>query len=305
MGGHPHDHAHDHDHGHHHHHGHDHPHDHGHDHAAPHAHGEEALESLLTIFICGAFGVVAVLMGYRTVVLGQPGMLSLAIAEPFHKWVLVGGAVLLLMTLVRAVALWRATAPAAHHDHGPDCDHGGCAHGHAHDPDHVHGGIFWRAVVLLFPIVLFVLGLPNKGYSDEYVETRLGQTKAVDEAALGTVQAKEGGAVLDFAEMNTAAFDPDKRESLSGRMATIKGQFKQLGDRQFTLVRLKMTCCAADSIPLKARIVTDSSLGALGLRNMQWVEVTGRLQFVQVPGKDEYEPLLRATLRDVKPSTPE
>jgi hypothetical protein len=57
-----------------------------------------------------------------------------------------------------------AAAPHGHvhHHHDHDHDHGH-AHGHDHDHGHDHSWAPWRYVVLLIPIMLFLLGLPNRG----------------------------------------------------------------------------------------------------------------------------------------------
>src|SRR5206468_1909012 len=62
-------------------------------------------------------------------------------------------------------------APAHEHHHGPADDHAHDHHGHAHhhhheadhdEADHDHGWAPWRYVVILVPIILFLLGLPNR-----------------------------------------------------------------------------------------------------------------------------------------------
>src|SRR5207253_525104 len=110
------------------------------------------------------------------------------------------GLALLVMVLMRAAVLWISvgrkaqTVPATHghsHDHGHEHhhhhhghDHGhehhhhehgeGCEHHHEHDHDlthalapsadngHSHDSAPWRYVVMLIPVLLFLLGLPNK-----------------------------------------------------------------------------------------------------------------------------------------------
>jgi hypothetical protein len=307
--------AHTHDH-HGHDHGHTHTHDHDHGHHHPHGHthsaGEYYLEQLLTIGICGAFAVVAVMM-YNS------NKLGLILVPKFHPWVLWGGVALFVLTLVRIVALWRATAPAHdHHDHphehSPDCQHDHSHdhnHGHEHHPthpegvhahDHSHGGIFWRVVVLMFPIALFLMGLPNEGFSKEKQLELLGKDAALGE--MGAVAAKGGAIIpLTFADLSAAALDPDSRAGYEGHTVQVKGQLRKLSDKECTLYHLKMTCCAADMIPLKARIVTEDSLGAIA--DTEWREVTGVLQFVQLAGKEQYIPVIRTKLANIKPTSPE
>ncbi|MBX3397575.1 MAG: hypothetical protein KF873_02445 [Gemmataceae bacterium] len=298
-----------------------HAHSHGHGHHHHHDHGDENLENLFTVGICGAFGTVAVALAVPAINNpdpNNPSILTIILSKDFHLFVLIAGIALLVLTLVRAIALWREAAEHArlhhshqhHHDdpnhvHDENCghdhqhDHGhshGHGHAHGHDHDHSHGGVYWRAVVLLFPIVLFIWGQPNKGFSDEWINERLGTASEIGERK--ALAAKEGGRKFSFDELNAFANNAEKRESEEGKTATVKGQFKKIGDREATLFRLKMTCCAADTIPLKARIITDSSLGTI--QNNAWVEVTGQLQFVQLPGSSEYLPLIVAETKNIK-----
>lgn len=274
-------------------HGHEH-HAHGQGHGHDHGAGDYYLEQLLTLFMCGAFGLVAVLMN-------QYRMLNLILAPEFHNWVLAGGIVLLVFTAVRAVALWQSAGKQVnhdhdhdHHEHGPDCDHGhhhhdhSNANGHAHDDGHSHGNIFWRLVVLAFPLMLFLLGLPNEGFSKEWVERRLGKDSAIEVA---DVEAKGGSTVpMEFHTLNEIATDPDKRAANEGRTVRVKGQLRKVTDRQFTLFRLKMNCCAADTIPLKAVIKTSF---ATTFNDHEWVTAEGVLQFVESADKRSHIPVIR------------
>jgi uncharacterized repeat protein (TIGR03943 family) len=283
-----------------------HTHSHGHHHH--HHHGDENLEQLFTVGICGAFGTVAVALAVPALNAtdpNNPSILTIILSKDFHLFVLIAGIALLALTFLRAVALWREAAEHAklHHSHDPNhvhdenCGHDhGHGHSHGHDHDHSHGGVYWRAVVLLFPIVLFIWGQPNKGFSDEWINERLGTASEIGERK--AVAAKAGGRSFSFDELNAFANNAEKRASEEGKQATVKGQFRKIGDREATLFRLKMTCCAADTIPLKARIIADSSLSFIA--NNQWVEVTGQLQFVQVPGSSEFLPLIVAETKNIK-----
>ena len=307
-----------------------HAHDHGHDHGDHHhGHGvsEYFLEQLLTIFVCGGFGTVAILMN-------RLGMLNGLLAVEFHPWVAAGGVGLLVFTAIRAIAVWSEAGkqshahdhahghahghvhgPDCHHDHahdhahghdrghvhGPDCNHAhdhehkhktAPVHAHGHDHDHEHGSIFWRLVVLAFPLLLFMLGLPNKDFIQNYKDHRLGTDDAI--GGVVEVQSKGGDVVgFDFAQLAAATIDPEKRENLQGMTATIKGQFKPIDDKVFTLFKMKMTCCAADMIPLKAQIVP--TFTPYGFKPYDWVQVTGTLQFVEDPKKKQFIPVIRVT----------
>lgn len=280
---------------------HDH-HDHAHGHDHHHDHGDEYLEQLFTIGICGAFGAVAVGLAVPALTSSDPSSTSILktiLSPDFHAFVLVAGVVLLAMTLIRVIALWQESGAHAHHEHGPDCNHAHADCGHDHGPDghhdHNHGGVYWRAVVLLFPIVLFIWGQPNQGFSTAWLDVH---TAGGELGSVKTIAAKAGGRKFSFDELNAFANNADKRESEEGKTATVKGQIRKIGDREATLYRLKMTCCAADTIPLKARIVTENSLG--GIADHAWVEVTGQLQFVPMTGTSEYMPVLKTDPSKIK-----
>ncbi|MCZ2344453.1 MAG: hypothetical protein LC104_22055 [Bacteroidales bacterium] len=319
------DHPHGHSHGHAHHHGHGHGHSHEHGHG--HDDSEFYLEQLLTITICGGFGIVGVLMY-------QFGMLNELLAPEFHRWVALGGAVLLVLTAIRAISLWSTATPSGNrehqhaphdqnHVHGPDCDHDhdhdhdqnhvhgpDCdhdhdhSHTHAHDHshthdhahghthahgDHEHGNIFWRIVVLAFPLVLFFLGLPNESFIRNFKLHKLGGDTHLGD--IGDVQATGSTIPMDFNQLALVAMDPGKRTYLTGNATSIVGQFKPVADREFTLFKMKMTCCAADEIPLKARIIAD--FVPSNVKPFDWIKVTGIMQFAEIPGKNEFLPVLR------------
>ncbi len=292
-------------------------HDHSHDHDA----GEYFIEQLFTILVCGGLGVVAVRM-YQT------GMLGNVLAPGFHLPVLIGGIAVIVLVAVRAVSVWREAGEARGHAHGPDCDHDhdhkpghDHDHGHTHGPDcdHAHDHVpaptgasdggeddghthdlswaFARLLILAFPIALYTLGLPNAGFSNDHVKQMLGREESVGE--VGTVAAK-AGTVTRFDDLNNAAYDPGLRAALEGQTAVLEGKFRRLGDKEFTLFRLKMTCCAADTVPLKVRIVAPRSLS--DIEDFGWVRVTGRVQFVKVPNKEQYVPVI--TLADNADVTP-
>jgi hypothetical protein len=269
-----------------------------------HAGSDYYLEQLLSVAVCGAFSATAVAMYAR-------GMLKHMLAPEFHVWVLGGGIALAAITLLRVVALWRASRPEDHsgHNHAPGeaCNHDTHVHGpgcgHDHSDGHEHGSVFWRVVVMLFPVALFVMGLPNEGFSPERVAKMLGNDTALDAAE---VAAKEGGVQqYGFSDMANAALDAETRESMTGRTVRVRGQMKRIGDKALTLFYLKMTCCAADQVPLKAQITTKESLVNLPLKDLEWVEVVGVLQFAPLPGtQNQYIPIIRSSVPQITKTAP-
>jgi hypothetical protein len=280
-----------------------------HDH---HHHGESLrdyfVEQLLTIFVVGLFGAVAILL-YTT------DRLQYVLAPQFRLPVLIGGIAVVGLTVVRAVAVWREAGEAQKHSHdhdhahshdhvhGPDCDHGhdhhhDHAHDHHHDHDHSaedHGHshdlawVFARMMVLFFPVALYFMGVPNSGFSQDRINKMLGNDQSLGDVSLADV-ARKDGTVLSFNDLNDAAMNEDKRRIFEGQTALLEGRFRRLGDKEFSLIRLKMTCCAADTIPLKVRIITPYALS--GFNDLEWVSVKGQIQFIPLPD-GRYIPVIK------------
>src|SRR5207237_2692403 len=111
--------------------------------AMGHAHAEDQqtyyLDQLCTLGICGALGVIMVLMRTYEV-------LPLILHAKFHDAVVWGGYALLGMVAIRGVALWISTGKSAtalphdhNHDHAHDHEHSSHDHDRPHcDSDHSH-----------------------------------------------------------------------------------------------------------------------------------------------------------------------
>jgi hypothetical protein len=259
---------------------HTHTHDHEHDHGAYYT------EQLCTIGICGALGGIAVMLCMR------PKILNLLIVERFHPFLLAGGIALVVLVLIRAAAVWfEAGRRHTHEHHAHDHDHGSAAghshehgescchdhdHGHAHDHDHAWSP--WRYVVLLLPVVLYFLNLPNEGFAF------VGKKPLAAEVDMGggEVGHKKPDFQMGFLELERASYTPESRDVQQGKTVRLQGQYVPgSNDKTFGLVRYKMNCCAADAIPLSALILLDPEATEKlpqGLSG-KWVEVTGQLQF--------------------------
>lgn len=282
-----------------------------------HHHGESLhdyfTEQLVTILVCGLFGFTAIQL-YRT------GMLQYVLAPQFHLPVFVGGVAVILLVAIRAVSVWREAGQAHGHDHGHDHDHHhhehthghehgpGCDHDHNHDHGHQHqhqhgdddhghshdlAWVFARMLVLAFPIALFFLGIPSSGFSNERLAKLVGNDQSIGNEALSDIANKGMALDLRFSDLNDAAYDEAKRESLEGKSAQLEGMFRRISDREFTLFRMKMTCCAADTVPLKVRILTDFALSKVD--DMDWVQVKGQIRFIKPPGSSQYITVLKVT----------
>lgn len=107
---------------------------HAHDHHHDHDPGSYFVEQICTIGICGAIGGIAIMLYVR-------GILDLMMIPVYHIPVVIGGALLLAVVVLRAIAVWREAGTLKHahtHVHGEECDHGH-GHGEACDHDHGHG----------------------------------------------------------------------------------------------------------------------------------------------------------------------
>lgn len=314
-------------------------------------------EQLLTILVCGGLGYVGVQM-YRN------DMLQHILAPQFHLPVLIGSGVVLLMVVLRAATVWREAGELqpvtemgcqVNHVHSASCAHplpglpGASPDDNVTETDgHTHdmSWVFARMLVLVFPIALFLMGIPNSGFSKEMQERMLGKESALnidpeqlksfalDPAAKevpGSRQTEPDGTVtriidapngfkirefvpqsgtpryvvvpsagteMRFNDLADAALNPQTRAAYTGQTAILEGRFRRLSDKEFTLYRLKMTCCGADAVMLKVRIIATQSVDR---PDGEWVRVKGVIQFVK-DREGRYSPVL--SLPDLTDITP-
>lgn len=261
----------------------DHDHDHtqgGHGHDHQHDHGSASrdyyLGQLLTILICGAYGVVAILM-YRA------DMLKHILVPDFWRPIAIAGGVVFGLAVIRGIAVWiEAGKPFAHGD---------CGHDHAPGDDHSHGSgmVYLQVIVLAFPLLLFIWGLPNDRISLERINGMLSQATEVG----GFSAVSENGATeTSFEALNGATNDSGMRSLLEGKRTILSGKVRKLGEKQFTLYHLKMNCCAADMVPLEATIVADFAINSID-DHVEY-RVSGVIQFVEQKGK--FKPVIRVAI---------
>src|SRR5438552_3208076 len=293
-----------------------HSHEHSHGHA--HDHSTYYMEQLYTIGVCGTLGLVATLLYFQRNADNQR-MLDFILARKFHPAVLACGIAILLLTALRGVFLWFSVARRADHhhghDHGESCSHPldhdhehdepdaiDCHHdhgdesGHHHDHGHEHRWNPWRYIVLCLPIMLFFLGLPNEGFRS---------IKATEIEESDRTVADKGRVSLSFKELDSSAYSEAKRDYFEGKTGTLTGQFAPgKSPTTFGLVRLKITCCSADAIPLNVVILSPESVTEV--KPMSWVQVTGQIQYRKRKDREEYVPVLKLRSRqDIVPTAPD
>lgn len=275
------------------------------------AHGHAAdknyyLDQICALITCAALGIVCVLMY-------SAGKLSLILVPRFHPWVLGGGVCLLVIATIRGATLWRHAGKIqlecdhdhshdepAHHEHGEHCDHhpektADCGH------DHGHAWMPVKYAFLMLPIALYLLELPNAAFSAEWAN------RQADQSALegpGHSVGNKGVMVLGFRELSDAANQQSTREYFEGHTVKLRGMFVKLGTpKEFTLMRLKMNCCAADVVPMQVRILSDDKVGDFA--RTDWVEVEGQVEFRKVAGKEKYYAVLTTSSDRVKKTEPD
>ena len=77
------------------------------------------------------------------------------------------------------------------------------------------------------------------------------------------------GNEMRFNDLTEAASTRTSGNRYGGQTAIMEGRFKRLGDKEFTLFRMKMTCCGADTVPLKVRILAPQAVN--GFNDFDWV----------------------------------
>src|SRR5205823_1003907 len=96
---------------------------------------------------------------------------------------------------------------------------------------------------------------------------------------------------IGFIGLEQAALTEEGRNHLEGKTVRLTGLYSEIDPKHCRLVRYKRSCCAADAIALNAIIMVDRDstkrLDTDRLRN-QWVQVTGRVTFLNRPGTKEY-----------------
>lgn len=259
-----------------------------------HDHANVAADRFFALGICAALGVICILLWLNAYVwppdASEPTMLNLLLAPRFHAYVLAGGIGLLALALLRGLGWWTDRKHVCTEPHG-EC-------GHAHG-DHKHGSAPWRYAVLVLPVVLYSLGLPNRGLTSGPIDPKIDESEAL-------VKIKNPRSVryLDFLELKQAG--GEVREELEGAIGHMKGHFiPGRQERVFGLGRWIIDCCGADArLVIGAVVATPEPLRHI--RPNDWIEVEGVIQFVKRTDSKGILPVLRVQSMDkITNSTPE
>lgn len=261
-----------------------------------HGHGQLQTEILMQAILCGCLGLVGVFLYWGKKV-------EIILATKFHLWLLAGSITLIILAFLRIISVWRLTTAGKamdagccnhgdhhhahqncdhsdhnHNDHAhetPGCgDHGaGCDHGHSHAYEPV------KAVVLMIPVGLFLLNLPNSSFAAV-------QALDLNQVEISSNVADRGTENnVSFLQLERAAQREEARQLYEGKTVALVGQFEGNDEKKFTLIRFKMNCCAADAVPLKGAMFVDPKAPAKidhKVWNKKWVKVKGQVQFIKM-----------------------
>ena len=221
----------------------------------------------------------------------------------------------------------------AHSHGGEDCGHdhdheGECGHDHSHGKkkdshaahgdeeeshdDHDHGWSPWKYIVLSIPIVLFALNLPKTGFSESRLDKEINGGALQQSPKRLALASIAGSSVmtrilrktepmertLRFKELIEASAVTARQELYEGDIGMLRGQFYKLpgSDREFTLFRVNMTCCAADSVILETRIVAPDAVTTF--KAGDWVSARGVISFQRDEAKQKWVPVITLKSND-------
>lgn len=269
---------------------------------------------LLTRWLGVIFGAG---LSYEMIQLVAQNRLQYYLADQkFQLLVIFGGVLLAAIVFLKLLSLSsQAGGHHHHHDHGHDHGHHH-DHGHSHgDNGHDHNPALWRYIVLAFPMMILLLGMAPTGLSEDVLMQR--STKDLQEA-IGKVKLPPGKKVAgdpvlaQWQELEQGRFDAAKRDYWNkfDHPIQITGQFVPADfDDRYRLMRIKITCCAADATPLGVSVIdTVSDWKQQKWKYGQWIEVIGAVSYTEVPdeatGTTQYYPLVHAisvTMTEPKP----
>lgn len=235
--------------------------------------------------------VVLLLLGGALLKIALTGTYLRYVKPALQPWLICAGAVIVGLAVVSiAVDITqrgRSMSRTGAAEPGPE--HEADAHGH---------GTPKSPWLLLLPVLaIFLIAPPALGADS--VDRSGGRTLAgqqQESASFAPLPAGETP-LLRMSDFATRVVW-DKSGTLTGRTIRLSGfvvQDRQTGQKM--LARLVITCCAADAMPVKARLAADPATQATidALAPDEWVEVTGQAVPHSGRAKDDYVPSFAVT----------
>ncbi|MGM1063849.1 TIGR03943 family putative permease subunit [Saccharothrix sp. Mg75] len=200
--------------------------------------------------------ILLVLLGGALLKLALSGTYLRYVKESLQPWLIVTGAVMVVLALVAIVRDVRG----AQHEEG----HEGHEHGSSRSP--------W---MLLLPVLaVFLISPPALGADVVNRSERNAAQEGRASSGFAPLPADEVVPLTISEFVTRTAWDDSG--SLDDRAVRLTG-FVVRKDGEVFVARLTISCCAADASPVKTRVVGQDFAA---LADDQWVEVTGRV----VPG---------------------
>jgi len=245
-------------------------------------------QNILLVLLGGALLKIALNGTYLNYV--KPGL---------QPWLIVSGAVMVLLAgvaIATDILRARRAAHASETASAPAVTAGVAVaeHDHPHDDGHGHShGAARSAWMLLMPVLaIFLIAPPALGADS--VNRAGGRTVASEQRQDQVIKTKfpplPAGSVVPMRMADVATRAAwDATNSLNGRTLELTG-FVVHDAAGVYVARLVITCCAADAMPVKARLV-----GAEGLADDQWITVTGQVRPDSAVQADNYVPVFDTT----------
>lgn len=260
--------------------------------------------------------ILLVLLGGALLKIALNGTYLNYVKPALQPWLILSGAVMLLLAGVAIVTDIRKArrqvdpavdpvpasvpssvsvavpVPATASMAAADPDASVADHDHRHGHGHFHGAARSAWMLLMPVLAIFLIAPPALGADS--VNRAGGRTVASEQRQDQVIKTKfpplPAGAVVPMRMADVATRAAwDATNSLNGRTLELTG-FVVHDAAGVYVARLVITCCAADAMPVKARLV-----GAEGLADDEWITVTGRVRPDSAVQADNYVPVFDVT----------
>jgi len=214
--------------------------------------------------------ILLILLGGALVKIAVNGDYLRYVKPAQQPWIIVGGAVMVLLgavAILRDLRAARAAAVPVAPDHGHGGDGDGDGHAHSTRP----------AWLLLVPVLAVFLIAPPALGADSVIRTEARVPASAAAANSAAFPALPAGNVVPLPVnefVSRAGWDT--AGTLNGRTVSLTGFVVHTGGNTL-LARLVISCCAADAFPVTVRVRGGE---ADHLASDAWIQVTGQV----VPG---------------------
>ena len=101
-----------------------------------------------------------------------------------------------------------------------------------------------------------------------------------------------------FSDLQRYSSHQVQRDFNEGTTVILRGQYSPVEgkDREFKLFRVKINCCGADAVTLKAKIVCEETIQGFSFED--WVRIEGELSFQRVAGTNDWVPVITLPARE-------